>query len=235
MTSIRNSVTAIFFTAFIIILTSHAQAQVVPGSEAMLAKLRLNEGLKGIRSVLYSEIKGDPYIFRNFTTATITTIDKDTIRIPIRYDIYADEMHLKNLDQIFAIIKPQKLNVISTDSIDFIYSGLSNSPNDNSIDYSYFIIRLDGRCRLLIKKNIRIQDAEPPKPYQNAKPAEFIHLKDSYYLKAGEKNAVPVSKKAIQWFTSDRKEAVEMFINTNKLNLKRPQDIERVIEYFNSL
>lgn len=211
------------------------QAQVVPGSEAMLAKLRLNEGLKGLKSILYSDIKGNPYIFGQFTSAHIITVDKDTIIIPIRYDIFADEMHLKNKDQVFAIVKPERVKVIKTDSIDFIYSGHSNSPIGNPDDYSYFIVSVDGKCRLLIKKDIRIQDAEPPKPYQNAKPAEFIHLKDEFFIKAGEKSALPVSKKSIRWVTSDHKEAVGMFINANKLKLNKPEDVERIIEYYNSL
>ncbi|MEZ4996365.1 MAG: hypothetical protein R2758_02410 [Bacteroidales bacterium] len=39
---------------------------VVPGSDLLLAKLRLNESMSGAQYSSYDEIEGDPYIFKEF-------------------------------------------------------------------------------------------------------------------------------------------------------------------------
>jgi hypothetical protein len=118
-----------------------------------------------------------------------------------------------------------------------IFSDYVSSPHDKSSGYgSYFILQTDGKCKLLIKKNIRIQDAEPPKLYQAAKPAKFIPTGDTYYLKQGEKSAVRISsKKEILNILSDKKDEMIKFINSTKSGLKNPDDLEKLVSHYNGL
>ena len=146
-------------------------------------------------------------------------------------------MHLKNNNEIYAIIHPEKVKLIEVDNLKFIYSGyVQSSGEETSKENSYFVIRIDGRCKLLIKKNIRIQDAEPAKLYQEPKPARFILTNDTYYLKAGDSAAVRIkSKNDLLEVMSDKKDALTNFISSNKLGIKNIEDLSKIVSYFNGL
>ncbi len=206
-------------------------------SDVLLDKLRLNKSIKGIESVLYSDIKGDPYIFSEFHQGELALRGGDTYTVLLRYDIFGNQMHIKEKDQIFGILHPEKISGITIDTLKFIYSTFKDSRGAGTHDIgSYFIVRTEGKCRLLIKKNMRIQDAEPPKLYQDVKPPRFIPLKDTYYFKQGEEAAVRINgKQDLVNLLSDKKNEVENFIRSDRLALNRIEDLERVVKFYNGL
>jgi hypothetical protein len=210
---------------------------VVHGSDVLLDKLRLNKSINGIGNVLYSNIAGDPFIFKEFHQGELLLISGETYRVDLRYDIYGNQIHMKEKGQIYGIIHPEKISKITVDTLRLIFSDYVSSSRDrSSANGSYFILQTDGKCKLLIKKNIRIQDAEPPKLYQAAKPAKFIPTGDTYYLKQGEKSAVRISsKKEILNILGDKKDEMIKFFNSTKPGLKNPDDLEKLVSYYNGL
>lgn len=220
-----------------IFCTFTTHSQVVTGSQAILDKLRLNKGINGIETVSYTNIKGDPYIFKDFHDGKLVVITGEQFDVKIRYDIYANEMHLKNNNEIYAIIHPEKVKLIAVDNILFTYSDFVKSSDDKFTGSgSYFIVKTEGKCNLLIKKNIRIQDAEPAKLFQEPKPARFILTNDTYYLKAGDSPAVRIkSKNDLLEVMSDKKDALTNFISSNKLGIKNIEDLSKIVSYFNGL
>ncbi len=222
--------------AFLSSYAVHSQI-IVPGSESLLAKLRLNEGIEGIKSETYDNITGDPYIYKDFHEGELTLQNGETYRLNLRYDIYGNQVHLKDNDNIYGIIHPEKIALIVIDTVRFLYSNYGNSPGGKSSgNGSYFILENDGKCKLLIKRNIRIQDAEPPKLYQDAKPAKFIHTNNTYYLKLEDNNAVLIrNKKDILSVLNDKKEAITAYLNSNNPNIKKVEDLSGIVNYYNSL
>ncbi|MEI7830067.1 MAG: hypothetical protein WCI31_09870 [Prolixibacteraceae bacterium] len=222
----------------LIVQISTSQSQVpVLGSETLLEKLRLNKGLTGPDGASYVDIVGDPYLFKNFTKGKLILTDGKTFDIIVRYDIYANQIHFKVKNEIFAIIHPENLTLIEADSLKFVYSKyVKSGGEDTSKDYSYFILKTDGVCKLLIKKQMRIQDAVPPQLYQEAKPARFILTNDSYYLKLQDKPAVRIrNEKELLIVLAARKDAIASFIHSNKLNAKEIEDIVKIVSYYNKL
>lgn len=200
-------------------------------------KLRLNKGIKGIETVMYSDISGTPFIFKDFKSGVLILDSGEEYEAYVRYDIFADEIHLKDKNQIFAIIQPERVKMITTDSIKFIYSEYVRSPGKKDPDdTSYFIVRKDGKCMLLIRKNIRIQDPEPAKILQEPKPALFVHKKDTYYLRTKDNHAVQIrSKKDLLSVLDDRNDEVNRFIKSIGGNVKKIEDLEAIIDYYNNL
>jgi hypothetical protein len=207
------------------------------GSEALLDKIRLNKGIKGTNDVQYADIAGDPFIFKNFALGSLIAVNDEKFAVEVRYDMYANEMHVKNKDEIFAIIHPEKVKLIEAGDLKFIYSQYTKSPGEKSNgDSSYFILTVEGKCKLLVKKNIRIQDAEPAKLYQEAKPAKFIATDDLYYLKLNENDAVKIkNEKDLLIVLNDKSEQVKNFIKTNKLGAGKIADLTKIVTYYNSL
>lgn len=217
-------------------LPSFSQVIIV-GSEDILDKLRLNKGVKGMNDVEYTAIQGDPFIFRNFKIGSLIAFNNEKFNVEVRYDMYANEMHVKNKDEIFAIIHPEKVKLIEADDIKFIYSQYVKAPGENSNgDSSYFILTVDGKCKLLVKKNVRIQDAEPPKLYQEAKPAKFIATNDLYFLKINENDAIKIkNEKELMTILADKAGELKTYIKTNHLGVSKVDDLSKIVTYYNSL
>lgn len=216
--------------------SAHSQ-NVVPGSELILDKLRLNKVMHGIEYETYGTIAGDPYIYKDFHEGEMTLKNGETYKLNLRFDIYANQVHFKNNDQIYGIIYPEKIASVVIDTIRLLYSSYVNSlAIKTSGDGSYFILKADGKCKLLIKKNIRIQDAEPPKVLQDAKPAKFIHLRDTYYLKLNENAAVLIrNKKDVLAVMGDKKETISKYLKSNKSGTNNIKDLVMIVDYYNSL
>ncbi|MCE5347181.1 MAG: hypothetical protein LLG13_12970 [Bacteroidales bacterium] len=215
----------------------NAQGTMVVESEAILSKLRLNKGIEGNVSVSYSSIDGDPYIFKDFQKGRLVLNSGETAEVDMRYDISANEMHMKYNNQIYAIFHPEKVKLIEAGNLKFIYSKYLKSEKDETPkEGSYFIVKTDGKCKLLIKKNIRIQDAELPKPLQDAKPAKFIPTNDTYYLKLDNESAVRVrNKNEVLAVMEDKKAEIEKYISSNKSDIKNIKDLDKIITFYNGL
>lgn len=211
----------------------------IPGTEFMLNKLRLNKGLKGIPNTLYQDIQGDPFIFRDFQKGTLYVAPDQKVDVNVRYDIYADQIHLKDSsNMIYAIIHPEKVKLIEAGNYKFLYSFYLNSrKDDEAAQSSYFIVKTGKKCMLLVKKNIRIQDAELPTLYhETTKPAKFILTADTYFLKNEGSSAVRIrNKKDLLTVLADKSDAVSSYISSNKLDVKDVEDLIKIVSYYNSL
>jgi len=221
----------------IISVNSVRSQNVVPESEFMLDKLRLNKVMDGIEYETYETTLGDPFIYKDFHEGALTLQNGDVYKLDMRYDIFGNQVHIKNKGQIFGIIYPEKVASIVIDTLKLIYCNYVNSPGDKSkAESNYFILKTDGRCSLLARKNIRVQEAEPPKVLQDAKPAKFIHTSDTYYLRPDKKSAVRVnSKKDLLNILADKKDELKKFIDSNKLGTKDLEDLVKIVTFYNSL
>jgi len=233
--------TTIFFLSIIfvfIIGNLTAQSQVtVTNTEEILDKLRLNKSISGNEGASYSEITGSPFLFNDFNKGTIKIISGEQSEANIRYDVYANEMQIKSNNDIFAIVHPEILKQIELENSIFVFSNYVKAPGDlNKHDGSYFILKADGKCQLLVKKNLRIQDSEPPKLYQEAKPAKFISIKDTYYLKMNGMPAIKIdNKKDLLSAMENQKQAIDKFLNSNKVSYKSEDDLLKIVLFYNSL
>ena len=211
---------------------------IVPGSEAVLDKLRLNKSINGIPGIPYSSITGDPYLFKDFKPGQFVLKTGETVSLYLRYDIYADQIHIKDGINIFALILPERISLITIDSMKFIYSGILKPGESGELSgkSSYFILLADGNCKLLEKKNLRIQDAEPPKLYQEAKPARFIHTGESYYIMCGDKGALKIdSRKDLLQALKDKPDEISKFMKSRRLGTGNPADLVKIVNYYNGI
>jgi hypothetical protein len=215
----------------------NSQLVVVPGSETLLDKLRLNKGVQGIQYETYTTTVGDPFLYKKFHEGEIIFKNGETYKLNLRYDIYSDQVHLKDNDKIYGIIHPEALASISIDTLKLLYCNFVRSPADQSFEAGYFILKTDGKCKLLVRKKIRIQDSEPPKGLQEARPSRFVAMDDAYYVKQeGKSTAVRINgKKDLLTVLEDRKEEINRLIKSEKLKAKSEADLTKIVTFYNSL
>lgn len=237
MKKIKSILISFFFLIFSFYSVQSQSQIIVPGSEELLDKMRLNKSISGPEELLYSNIIGDPYLFKDFHQGKMTLNSGETYQLDLRFDIYANQMHMKYKDQVYAIIHQEKIASLIIGTEQFIYSNyLKSTDSESSPESTYFILGTDGKCKLLIKKNIRIQEAELPKVLQDAKPARFIHTNDTYYLKQENKPAIKIgNKNELLSVLDDHKDPMVQFINSNKLGIKKIEDLKKIVSYYNGL
>ena len=199
----------------------------------LLSRLRLNRTISGTEKVNYSSIQGDPFLYKDFVSGSLTLKTGETLPLYLRYDIYTDEMQFRQKDEIYVLVNIESVSLVMMDTLKFIYIKYMKSPGD--IENSWFLLKEDGKCRLLVKKNLRLQSAEDAKPYQAPKPAKFIHTNDSFYLQPEGQNAVRVtSKKDILNILSDKTNELSKFIDSGKLGAKEINDLRKIVAFYNS-
>jgi hypothetical protein len=228
----------IFSTLLVIYSLAQVKSQVSVGrTDILLDQLRLNRGNEGNIGILYKDIEGDPYIFRDFQKGILYIEPEGKYNVKVRYDIFADQMHLKDSNMIYGITQPFRVKLIEAGNYKFLYSVFVDSPDDNEPTHSsYFVIKTEGKCRLLIKKSIRVQDAEPAKLYQEAKPPKFVVTADTYYLKTDGNSAVRIkNKKDLLAVLADKADAIDSYISSNKLGVKDSEDLAKIVSFYNSL
>lgn len=210
---------------------------VVPGSDLLLARIRLNESMYGNKYSSYDDIAGDPYIYKDFKPGQLIFRTGETAIADMRYDINADLIHIKIKDIIFAIGFPEKLTMVRIDTLTFINDIIiRNEARDTSTKSSWFIVAVEGKCNLLVKKNMRIQDPEPAKILQDAKPARFVHTADNYYLKQQNGHAVLIkTKNNLTSVLSDHKEEIVAFMKLHGSMVNRIEDLSAIVQYYNEL
>ncbi|MBK7712752.1 MAG: hypothetical protein IPJ37_18675 [Bacteroidales bacterium] len=136
---------------------------------------------------------------------------------------------------MYAIIHPERIKLIEAGDTKFIYSSYLKSPADKEPEVStFFLVRADGKCMLLEKKNIRVQDPEPEKLYVAAKPAKFVPQSDTYFLKMEGSSAVKFkNKKELLIVLNDKSKEIDNYITSNKLDIKEIKDLEKIVAYYN--
>lgn len=220
---------------FIVAFVSNAQSQIeVLGTQSMVEKLRLEKGIKGIQETTYSDIEGDPYLFRDFHDGSVKMKNGEEYNAPLRYDIYSGEIHFKAKDQVYALINLEELESVKIKDTKFVYTSYKMSEGTENSKETYFEVLQEGNYMLLAKKNIRIQDAEPAKLYVEAKPAKFIVLEDSFFIKTKNEPAVRIkSKKDLDLYFEDKSDGVIDFTKKQKLKVNKSEDLIQIVKFAN--
>ena len=199
-------------------------------------KLRLDRNMNSMVEISYESINGDPFLYKDFVPGDLKLKTGENIPLDLRYDIYKGEIQFRQKDGIYALINRESVSEVLIDTLRFIY--LANprpAPVNGPAESSWFIVKADGKCQLLIRKNIRLQAATTEKPYQEAHPAKFIHTKDTYYLRHESKSEVKVTgKKDLLNVLSDKEDEVSEYIEINKLGVKDVYDLVKIISFYNS-
>lgn len=220
---------------FAIVAISNAQSQVqVLGTESMLDRLRLENSIKGIKETHYSEIDGNPFIFKEFTEGKVIMKNGDIFKTSLRFDIYAGEMHFKDNQKEYILVNMHQLQSIEFADLSFVYSDFIQLNKNGDSTSAYFELICEGGFKLLAKKNIRIKDAELPKLYQEAEPAKFVIRDDSFFIKYEELEAVRIkSKKDLKLYFEEKAPSILGYIKKHKLGTSR-KDLLNIIEYANN-
>jgi hypothetical protein len=182
-----------------------------------------------------TEIKGSPYENDEFVPGDVITKDrKQYAGIPLRYNIYSDQVEFKNQEGgIYEVSKPQAIDSIYIGTSTYIYHNFTTGPKTK---YGFFKVIAFGTPMLLLKMNVILNRAEPATTYKDAIPATFERTANDFYLILQQGEAVKFSgKKEFLEMLGSFQPEMEQFIKKNKIRFYKQGDLISTMKYFYSL
>lgn len=217
----------------IMVFIPSVNAQVVLSElEEILDKMRVNDLLDPTNKNSYAEVEGNPYLFDGtLQNGVITLNTQEKYSGKFRYDIHANQVQFLHKGTYYAIADPASLDNVQIGDYTLVYAMTDVKKGRGS----YFVLVVDGKCRLLARKRVILIDAEPRKAYSDPKPACFDRENDTYYILKDFRIAHKVNKKNIQEVLSDQREKIDNYLKENKVSFSSREDLIKLIRYYNSL
>jgi hypothetical protein len=181
------------------------------------------------------DIEGSPYLNDEFIEGSIFTTSKNQfVNVPVRYNIFNDEIEFRTDDGIIqAIALPETIEKIEfgdykMEYIPYLLGG--------RIKRGFFVVLEKGNATLYARPQILFEPAKEPGAYSDAQPPKFIKSSDEYYIRVGMEPAkIIIKRRDISNVLPDHQEQLEDYIKEHKIKTNRPDDLGKLVQYYNSL
>lgn len=167
----------------------------------------------------------DKYLDYDWQVGNMQTNDDRMItNVAFMYNVTKDRMELR------ADVNPEMVDRITFDQKVFIYCKFIEH---DMVKSGYFEQLTEGTSALLRRYTIHtVPGKKGAFGYDS-----FQNISRDYYLKIGDEPAVEIKKNKndILNVLSDHKEEIEKYIKKNRLNLRKMEDIDQVLNYYSTL
>ncbi|MEN8158167.1 MAG: hypothetical protein ABFS10_14540, partial [Bacteroidota bacterium] len=93
-----------------------------------------------------------------------------------------------------------------------------------------------GATRVLYHHQVLLMDPEPAKGYEEARPARFEQRPETLFVQLPGQPAMEFrGKKSVEEIFPDDHQVLAEYIKSNRLKLKRVEDVTKLCRYFDSL
>ena len=225
--------TYLLFIAFLSSFHLFSQEIYIRTIEEFYNKKMVSEGISG-KTLDLLNIKGSPYFNNQFQKGEVlTTSNTKYIGIPLRYNIYNNEIEFEGKDKKVYNLEKSTVKSVKIDSTEFIYKTFNIK---NHFIRSYYEVLLQGKSILLKQYQVEFEEEKPAKPYQDPVPARFKQPKVDFYITKDYSEVQKISNfKDLSSILSDKTKEMEKYIKTNKLKIGKQEDLLDIVRFYNSL
>lgn len=177
----------------------------------------------------FKKIAHKMYLTDNYIACKVDSINETVF---LKYNIYKDQMEFEHNNQVLFLKKEKGRKIV------FQYTKEDYRLFDFENELKYFQVIKDGKNQLLRRQIVTYSEAKPAaSSYQKAKPAAFNREKDKFYIRFENKNIVEVPSRKKQFYSifSSHANEIKKYVKSNKLNIKRVSDLEKVVSFYNTL
>jgi hypothetical protein len=182
-----------------------------------------------IGGLTYKDISGSPYYSPGFINSIVYMKNGDSAALPLRYDLYQDEIEFRRNEQIFWLIKNDIRNIrYGSDRI------IPEPIPEDPVKSAYFFVPEMGHYSLYIRKKIDFSPYVPPQAYADAVPDRFVGLPEEYYLKKEGEPAIRIkSKKVLSEILSENTPALD-YLKKSKIRVNDDGDLLGLVRFLNN-
>jgi hypothetical protein len=217
----------VFLTTLFCLFSPFLKAQSVTWSDPFPTK-----NSYGRFNLTLNDIAGTPYLDSEYVLGTVTTNEGTLYKdIPLRYNCFNDVLEIKKDDQPYDLLPKEKASRAEFGGQIFCYL-----PYGNETNKAYFQVLTEGKARLCARYRVNFYEKEEAKGFADAKPARFDDLLETFWISVGQAPLKLILKKnQLLDVLSDKKNEVDAFLTKEKLSIKKPDDLKKIIKYYNTL
>jgi hypothetical protein len=214
-----------FLIFFLSLQNTFAQSK-----ELFLEDYYFIKNINSEKATEYNDIVGNPYLNREFTEGIFYFMDSTAFKLPVRYNIYADEIEYQLEGKNYAVNDPKSLSRILLGESIFIFI------NSNK-ERGYFELLEQGKYTLLQKREVKFRPEEGPKPIEGTiKPASFVKYPDTFYIMTQDSEIKKIiNLKSLIMYLEDHKVKIKNFIKKEKIKKAKKENLIKIIKYCNML
>lgn len=223
----------LFFLSFSLTTFAQSDYQINQAIEFFRTNKMANGEIKNV--LTEKDIEGSPYLTAEFIKGDVYTSSKmQFVDIPLRYNIYNDEMQFQSPDgNIAAIAAPEVIEKVTFGDYTLEYIPFVNA---KKMRRGFFKLVVKGNASLYARPNIEYREPVPPGAYKDPEPARFVGKPDTYYIRIGMDAAQKIeNKNDLEVVFPDHNKEVAGFIKKNKVNQRKEDKLKALVEYYNSL
>lgn len=178
--------------------------------------------------------EGSPYLDEEFTDAKIRSSEDHVFeKVSLRYNAYYDLFEVKMEDDVYNLRRGGMVSEVNMTGHLFKY-----------FEYDYLSTKAEGYLELLHegkyslykKHQVIFTEAEPSKPYQEAKPAMFQERDPLFFIASGEKPPVFIkNRKGLLSLAGDKEEELNDYLRNNRNRLRNEADFLNAVKFLNEL
>jgi hypothetical protein len=176
----------------------------------------------------YNDIEGSPYYNNEFVQSTAYLKDGNFASLPLRYDLFQDEMEFRRDGKIRWMIKRDiKYIRFGTEMI-----VVSSATGDTS-KLGYFFLKETGKYLLFYRKSVIFLPYIQPKGYIASVPDRFDRPVDEIFIKQENIAATKIkTRKDLLSYFADQKAALS-YIKKERIKADDIEDLSKLIRFLN--
>lgn len=179
-------------------------------------------------------IQGSQYIDENFLIGKLSINDK---LYTYRFNAYRDEFEFIMDGKPYYLPKAYNYT-LTLSGINKIYKVFQFKKDSQLKDGFFVILATAINYTLLLKEEIKLSNEVVPKSgYEKYQPPTLKRVKDTFFIGFSDNTAVEIPKKKKEFYSlfNGQSKKVEAFVKSNKLSIKKKEDLLLLFKYLQSL
>lgn len=192
----------------------------------------------GYNKVVFTDrekgIDGSPWLIDAWSPGTIHLKNGKIIEgLKFRYNVYRNQMYFRLETIAYEISEPDSIDMLIMDGKKFVYQ---NTDPLKQTKKRLTEVAVDGNAKLFINYYPDILPSNYNKALGTGNVNNILTIKQSFLIKVGSKLTV-LDKKGKLFLVAfaDKKPEIIAFIKNGNISGKKRSDVEKVVNYYNSL
>ncbi|NJW53260.1 hypothetical protein [Salinimicrobium oceani] len=198
----------------------------------------MNQYLKGmVKNETPTDVKGSPYLESEFEMAKLVFPENQPLTAAVRYDVVKEEMQIQLEEDTYRILHPGVVVEIEGTPFKMMTYRGENKKFDLLGYFEILTPEPDSKKLVLLKKYKKeVRRGKAAAAMQKATAPRYID-KDYFYIRFNDSKPVMVEKKTkkfVKLFPQEHQDEVQEFMKENNLKPKKQQDLQSLVNYYNS-
>ncbi|NRA93627.1 MAG: hypothetical protein HRU26_13270 [Psychroserpens sp.] len=189
---------------------------------------------------LNENVDGTPYVNEEYLPAKISASEDNTFYV--RYNAMRDEFEVKGANnQAYSLNRYRRDIVVEIIPLEKKYQVFGFLDDDENENFGYFVYLTDGNQKNVLFKKEKvtfINEKFAYTSYDTARPARYKRWDDKFFIRVNDERLlqeIPYSKKSFAKLFPDHTSDILDFMKSNKLKLRKEEDLKQILNYINTL